>query len=291
MKTLLSYAWKTLVCAIAYMGGSMLGAALASGLGVGVPSMPGTAPERLAVFAFLASLILGVSLAPLASGMRAPYLARWAALFLLAYVCLGVNTALETMIFTTIGGAPGLVVIFLPATLVCAAAAAILFRPGGVGAVSAGWARFGAQFTGLSWVWRLAAAILAFPLVYLVFGMMVAPFVTGAYRNHAYGLTLPGWGQIIPMQLLRSALFLVASLPAIVLWGGSRLRLALSLGLAHYTLVGLFGMLQAFWLPVAMRLAHGLEIGADSFAYAALLVWLLTRPAGTAGSVPAGVAA
>jgi hypothetical protein len=290
MKTIVSYAWKTLVCAVAYMGGSMLGGGLATALGVGLPSMPGTRPAQLALVAFLASLTLGVSLGPLASGLRARYLARFAALALLAYVCLGVNTALETTIFTTIGGAAGMLVVFLPATMACTAVAVALFRPAtGPDTLPALWSRFTAQFGAWSWAWRLVAAIVAFPVVYLVFGMMVGPFVIEAYRNQAYGLTLPGWGQIIPMQLLRSTLFLVASLPAIVLWGGSRRRLALSLGLANYTFVGLFGMLQAFWLPATMRVAHGAEIGADSFAYAALLVLLLVRPAQTTdlGAAPA----
>ncbi len=279
MKTIVSYAWKTLVCAVAYMGGSMLGAALATALEVSLPSMPGTEPAQLALFAFLASLTLGVSLGPLASGLRSRYLARFAALALFTYVCLGVNTALETTIFTTIGGAAGIVVLFLPATFACAAVAAALFRPATAPHTTAAlWSRFTAQFGARSWAWRLAAAIVAFPVVYLAFGMMVGPFVIEAYQNQAYGLTLPGWGQIIPMQFLRSTLFLVASLPAIVLWGGSRRRLALSLGLANYTFVGLFGMLQAFWLPTTMRLAHGAEIAADSFAWAGLLVLLLVRP-------------
>jgi hypothetical protein len=290
MKTVLSYAWKTAACAVAYMGGSMLGGALATALGVTLPSMPGTEPARLALFAFLASLTLGVSLGPLASGLSSRYFSRFAALALLAYVCLGLNTALETAIFTTIGGAGGLVLIFLPSTLACAAVAAALFRPAAPTETSAALcSRFKGQFDTQSWAWRLAVAVVAFPVVYLAFGMLVGPFVVDAYRNQAHGLTLPGWGQIIPTQFLRSTLFLVASLPVIALWGGSRRRLALSLGLANFTFVGLFGMLQAFWLPTAMRLVHGAEIAADSFVYAILLVWLLARP--VHGREPGPVAA
>jgi hypothetical protein len=279
MKTLLSYAWKTLACTVAYMLGSMLGVSVAAALGVDLPSPPpGSQPTRLALFASLASLTLGASLGPLASGLRSRYLPRFAALALLAYLCLGVNTALETKIFTTVGGAAGMIVMFLPATLACAAAAAALFRPlARPEPAAALWSRFSAQFGASSWAWRLAAAIAAFPLVYLAFGMMVGPFVVDAYRDNAFGLKLPGWGQIIPMQFLRSALFLIASVPAIAFWGGSRLRLALSLGLASYVFVGLFGMLQAYWLPTAMRLLHGTELAADSFAYSALLVLLLVR--------------
>jgi hypothetical protein len=39
--------------------------------------------------------------------------------------------------------------------------------------------------------------------------------------------------------------------------------------------VGLFGLLQGSFLPMTLRIAHSLEIGADSFAYAASLVLLL----------------
>ena len=291
MKTIVSYAWKTVACAVAYFVGSAVGGALATALGAGIPSMPGTRPAQLALFAFLASLVLGVSLGPLASGLRARYLARFGALAFLAYLCLGVNTALETTIFTTYGGAAGMLVIFLPSTLACTATAAALFRsatPPDTG--PALWSRFRAQHDGWSWAWRLAAAVVAFPVVYLVFGMVAGPFVVEAYRKANYGLTLPGWGQIIPMQFLRSTLFLLASVPAIALWRGSRPRLALSLGLASYAFIGLFGMLQAYWLPATIRLAHGLEIAADSFAYAAVIV-LLLAPSAPASAVAAASAA
>ncbi len=279
MRTLLSYAWKTVVCALAYTAGSALGAALAAVLGAALPAMPpGADPARLMRAAFLASLILGASLGPLASGLRTGYLARFLSLGLFSYVCLGANTALETAIFTRMGGAQGIVVLFLPAALACAAAAAALFRPGTTPEKSAVlWSRFKSQFGPSSWAWRLGAAVVAFPVVYLAFGLVVEPFVIDSYRAGAFGLTLPGWGQILPTQLLRSVLFLSASVPLIALWGGSRLGLGLSLGLANFTLVGLFGMLQAFWLPIPMRLIHGGELVADSFVYAALLVLLLVR--------------
>ena len=77
---------------------------------------------------------------------------------------------------------------------------------------------------------------------------------------------------------MRSALFLLASVPALALWRGPRRRLAAALGLAHFVFVGLFGMLQASWLPGSMRLLHGAELLADSMTYAAALVLLLVVP-------------
>ncbi len=289
MNAILSYAWKTLACAVAYFVGSAIGGGLATATGMGLPALPSGAPaSELALASSLSSLILGASLGPLAARLRAGYLLRVAILWLLTYVCLAVNTALEMSIFMTVGGRGGMLVVFLPATLACAAAAAALFRPKvppeSAAAVTA---QFAGQFGPWSWLWRVAAAVLAFPVVYLAFGMMAGPFVLDAYHSGTLGLKLPPMGTIISMQFLRSTLFLIASLPAIAFWRGSRLRLALNLGLVHYVFVGLFGMLQAFWMPARLRVAHGLEIGADSFAYAALLVLLLARraPAGTTTAV------
>jgi hypothetical protein len=108
--------------------------------------------------------------------------------------------------------------------------------------------------------------------------MMVGPFVADAYRAGRFGLVLPGLGQILSVQFVRSVLFLLASLPVLAAWHGSRLRLALALGAAHFVMVGLFGMLQAYWLPAPMRLIHTAEILVDSVTYAAVLVVLLVRP-------------
>jgi hypothetical protein len=295
MSRFVSYLWRVFICAVAYFAGAMVGASVAPALGATLPAMPpSVSPGRLAVVSFLASLTLGAGLGPLAMGFWARFPARFAALALLAFVCLGVNTALESAIFTTVGGGTGMIVLFLPATLACAAAAAALFPPTGDPETwASGWRRFVSQFPAASWLWRVALAVLAFPVIYLAFGSVVGPFVIDAYRSGAYGLKLPGMGQIIPTQFVRSALFLLASVPALVLWRGPRLRLAVALGLAHYVFVGLFGMLQALWLPGSMRLLHGAELLADSMTYAAALVVLLVapaeRPGPTAGSWDAEV--
>jgi hypothetical protein len=70
-------------------------------------------------------------------------------------------------------------------------------------------------------------------------------------------------------------LFLIASLPLIVWWKKSGGSLIFSLGLAHWLVVGLFGLVQALCSHPFLRVAHSLEIGADSFAYAVAMVFLL----------------
>jgi hypothetical protein len=53
--------------------------------------------------------------------------------------------------------------------------------------------------------------------------------------------------------------------------------------------VGLSGLVSVPWMPSEMRIGHGLEITADSFAHAAALVWLLVpRQLRGAGTDPTG---
>jgi hypothetical protein len=83
------------------------------------------------------------------------------------------------------------------------------------------------------------------------------------------------WEQILPTLLLRSLLFLYACLPALIAWQKSRFSLFNILGSVLFALVGGLYMLQSCWYPTTMRVAHGLEILADSFTYAGALMVLL----------------
>jgi len=60
-------------------------------------------------------------------------------------------------------------------------------------------------------------------------------------------------------------------------------RLALALGATLFVLVGLLGLIPAYWMPLGLRLIHGVEILADSFVYALALVLLLAPRAPAAG--------
>ena len=97
------------------------------------------------------------------------------------------------------------------------------------------------------------------------------------YRQELVGLTAPGWDQILPVLFVRSVLFLAASLPVLLVWSKSRRTLVLSLGFALFALVGGMGLIGGYWMPVSIRLFHGLEILADSMVHAWALVILLVK--------------
>ena len=257
---------KILLSTLILVVATMLAGAIASALPLAPPvSLPGPAPSFLLMV--LGSLVLMVGLVPLASGLGGRYLIRWMALGLMLYVVTGVNTAIELTIFSTVGGTKYLLVFYF---LCFVATAAALARQYGSQQPTPQLPRLA---TG-QWLWQIAVAWISFPVIYFLFGLCVAPFAIPIYQAGLAGFRLPPLDVIMRTQLLRSLLFLGSSLPVIWLWTGSRRRLIFALGLAHTAMVGLYGLSQANFFPPILRILHSLEITADSFVYALVLVWL-----------------
>jgi len=278
-RTLLGVA-KTILGALAFVSGTILGGILADSLGMTAPALPtGTDAATLGMYQLLVGLVLAGTLALLARRLAGGFLARWTALAWLSWVAYSLNTYLEAAIFTSYEAAsPYTLVMQLVSVALCSAVVAWSFPPADRDVpLEARLRAFVAQFTPAQWAWRLLAALLAFPVVYVVFGWLARPFVIQYYEQQMAGLTAPGWGQIVPTLLLRSLFFLLACWPVLVMWQGSRPRLFITLGSALFVLVGGLYMLQSYWYPLAMRAVHSLEILADSLVYAGALVALLVR--------------
>jgi hypothetical protein len=277
---------KALLCGLIYVIATMFMGALGATLHLSIPNLspPGVSQSEAVRAFFFASLLLGLALTPLARGSGGTRFERTVAFFFFIFICMGLNATIEILIFTTmltpLTAPPFILSCTFPALALGASLSFLAPRDNAQAPTAS--QRLVNVFSLQSpaaWLWRIPAAILAFPLVYFVFGAMVAPIVVPAYRAGIAGLVLPPLSIILSVQLVRSTLFLFASLPFLILWKGKRGSLIFSLGLAHWFTVGLFGLLQAHQFSRTLRIAHSLEIGADSFAYAALLVLLLSpRP-------------
>ncbi|MBC7334698.1 MAG: hypothetical protein H5U01_00275 [Clostridia bacterium] len=279
LKSALKSAGKVVAGAAAYYVGFLLGSMVAGVLGMDAPSLPaGTDAQTLGMYQLAVSLIFSSTLAVLSRRLAGGFFPRWLALALFSWVAYGLNTYLEAVVFTAYAATSAYTLVMQAlAAVLCSAVIAWAFPPAEGDRSATAFIRSFLRSHSLGqWAWRLLAAWAAFPLIYLIFGWLVQPFIIEFYRQQMAGLTLPGWGQILPTQALRSLLFLATCLPVIVLWRGSRRRLFLLLGGALFVFVGGLYMLQAYWYPATMRIAHSLEILADSFVYAGVLVALLT---------------
>ncbi|MHC4587462.1 MAG: hypothetical protein ACYS3N_23295, partial [Planctomycetota bacterium] len=179
VKVVIGYIWRVPLCAFAYIAGTMASAALVSAIGMKLPPVPEQANEQtMGLCLLIGCFALAIGIGPLARRIRAGYWVRCLILAGLTYVCIGLNTPIEAAIFTNISGMRTMVVFSLLPCLLFGIVTALLFKPSGKAEP------FGRKvshfFSGRSveqWAWRFAAAVCAFPIIYWIFGMMVAPFV------------------------------------------------------------------------------------------------------------------
>lgn len=276
MKTILKSTGIIMAAAIAYSIGIIPGGMLPALLGLPAPAMAeGVTATTAFLSAFVGSLVLALVGAWLARGLPGRFRRRWLLLALLIY---GGHAAMmvEAGIFMDSGGGGAgavlhNVLLYLIPSLLMAAALAWLVDPADPAATP-----WHAPATALEWLWRIVVALAAYPAIYIFFGLVVIPYVYDLWAAGAYGLRVPTWGEIIPVQLLRSALLLLGTLPVMMNWRLSRRQLFLRLGLTVYLLIGLQWTLSAFWMDPAFRLVHSLETFADAMLYTSVLVLLFT---------------
>jgi hypothetical protein len=274
-QTFARWPWRIAVCVAALFVGQMIAVALVAALGLELPQSPVAVDSGTQSLLFLlAAITIAVALAVMALGLGGRWWERWAILAAFFYVVYGVGNVIEASIFTTIGGELPLAVMHLPPLVFGALVVALLFAAPSNETFGRSAAVFMSRWNPGALTVRLGLAVLAFPLFYFLFGMMVAPIVTPHYERLDF-LVLPPLPTILKIVFTRSVLLLLVSLSVIVTWRQSRTRLILALGLGHFVAVGLAGLIQATFFPPVVRWAHGIEILADSICYAAVLAWLL----------------
>ncbi len=274
------YIGKIFLCALSLAVGTMAGGAFSTALHLEQPKLP--APMNLpllGVLCLVSGIVLSIALAALSQRLPGSRGVRFAMIAWLAFAWLGINNTIEATIFTTVGGGPAIVVTMLFPCLFVAGAVVLLFGRRESGTLfSRGPGEWVANRTASQWAIRLLGAWLAFPIVYFAFGMPVGLMVGKFYQAQAFGLQMPSLGVVIGVQCLRSLIALLAALPILMVWPESRARFVWTFGLNLFVVSGLFGLIQAYWMPWTLRNIHSVELLLDSLAYGWLLaVWLLPR--------------
>ena len=285
LKDWLSLTYKPPACGIAFFVGMAVAGVVLPLLGLEAPAMPeGTDANTIALWFLLGSVALAFPLSRLSRRIAGGWVRRWLVLAGLAWVCSAVNVVLEAFFFMETGAVSstesGLFTMLnlLTPCVTISGAVALLFRPTGQDRTLDGRA-FWAQRSPGAWTWRIGLVLLAYPVLYIVFGLLVRPFIADYYAQGAYELAAPTWGQLIPLQLARSVLFLLACLPALIAWRDTRRALFWAMGATVFVCVAFMPVLTAYWFPWQLRFFHGLELFADSLAYSAVLVFLLASTA------------
>ena len=279
--------WMIPAVAIAYFIGELISGAVITALKLPWPAIPGSTDQTSTLLmSSIGAVFIAGCLALLARGIQGSFASRWLILAVFTYVTFGFNNQLEAAFFTAFGGTTTMMLFFITPCLLGAAAAAKLIRQD---------PKVSKLETVVSeqpvskWWWRVVAAWLAFPVIYLFFGTLVAPIVVPYYQQLDFGLTLPGFGTIIPLAMGRSALFLAVTIPVLMNWAGSRRSLIWTLSISFFAMMGLVGLLTTFFFPPALRVFHSIEILCDAVVYAWVVVALFIPKPLAADSSPDAV--
>ncbi len=278
--------WRSLAAGLAYIVSIISAGAAQQALGIPVPeSARQIEPATALVGSFVSGVVMTLVLGPLAGRLALPVVEASGVLFVLIFVLNSFLSMVEAVFFTAFITSDQLLdpSNVVPA-LILAVLVAWLFRPAvpqqrllpALGAMLA-------RRRPLDWAWRFAAAGLIYVPIYLFFGRLVAPVAAPFYRDagSTWGLILPGFDVILPLEVARGLAFVLAVFPLVALLPGSWSKRGLWIGLVIAALGSWAPLLGSPLLPPTLRVVHGIEITADAFVHGLAIAWLLVPRSGT----------
>jgi hypothetical protein len=232
-------------------------------------------------YLLLNGAILTVFLAWLVVEMR---LSRWSLTLLVWSELLVVeflNNYVEAYFFTTRYTNPAVlvqsVVSAFISSLISATASALLLGYGTSG-ITVSLREYLSRRTRSSWILRIAVGSVAYYPIYFFFGMLIAPFVLPYYNNPSYGLRIPSFAVMIPVEFFRGFVYTLVLLLLLATVVGGRTTRFIALAAMLYIPGGLIPLLGNPGLPAPIIPFHGVEILADSIVYGLVLSHVLGPP-------------
>lgn len=202
----------------------------------------------------------------------------WLSLFIIQMFSNTVEAVFFTTAISTATIFMAAVIAGLMVTLLEAVLAGMLFSPAQIDrSFRTDLREYFGRRTFSSWLGRITLGSLVYFPIYFTFGSIIAPWVLSYYDSpsQGLGLTVPPFEVMVPLEILRGFLYVVALLSIIATLRVSSRTMFLSVVSLIYV-VGAFVPFVAYsTLPTFLRIVHGLEILAVSIVYGAALVYIL----------------
>ncbi len=128
-----------------------------------------------------------------------------------------------------------------------------------------------------SWIWRMAVGSIAYFPIYFFFGALITPFVLPYYNNPSFGLRIPPFAVLIPVELFRGFVYTLVLFPLLAATVGDRTTKFIMLAATLYVPGALIALLGNTLLPAQIIPFHALEILADSIVYGLVLSRILSK--------------
>jgi hypothetical protein len=163
-------------------------------------------------------------------------------------------------------------------TSAISATAAALLLGYGISGITASLKEHLSTRTRSAWIFRIAVGSIAYYPIYFFFGLLIIPFVLPYYNDPSFGLRIPSFAVIIPVELFRGFVYTLVLLPLLATVFGGRTTKFIALAAMLYIPGGLIALLGNAGLPAPIIPFHGIEILADSIVYGFVLSRILGKP-------------
>jgi hypothetical protein len=125
------------------------------------------------------------------------------------------------------------------------------------------------------WVWKLSLIGVAYVIIYLAFGALVAKPIAGEVFSQYYaGLKLPVW--FIPFQFARGLVWAATAIPILFLMRGTPRDSGMTIGIMFALFIGIIMIVPNPLFPDQMRIGHLVELLTSSFVLGWTVVLILT---------------
>jgi len=204
----------------------------------------------------------------------------WLSLFIIQWFSNIVEAVFFTKAIPTATIFMAALVAALMVTLPEAVLAGVLFSPAKIDrSFSTDLREYFRERTSSSWLGRIALGSLVYFPIYYTFGSIIAPWVLSYYDSPSqnFGLTVPPLEVMIPLEILRGSLYVIALLPIIATLRVSPRTMFLSVVGLLFIAGAFVPFLASSTLPAFLRIVHGFELLADFIVYGAALVYVLKK--------------
>ena len=191
------------------------------------------------------------------------------------------NNYVEAYFFTTRYSNPAVLVQSVASALISSvitATAAALLLGYRISGITASLKEYLSTRTSRSWALRIVVGSVAYYPIYFFFGLLITPFVLPYYNDPSFGLRIPSFAVMIPVELFRGFVYTLVLLPLLATVVGGRTTKFIALAAMLYIPGGLIALLGNPGIPAPIIPFHGLEILADSIVYGLVLSRVLSRP-------------
>lgn len=267
--------WRSLFVGAGYVLGLILAGMIGAMAGAQMASS--TRDSASFTWLFVASILLGVFLGPLAARLTLTRLQHFILWGSLIFFNLG-SVAIEGAYFV-----PELVTVPLPVLFVqqllasVGAALVIMLVFAAVGKPAFTWADSLRTRPWHSWLWRFVVSALSYLAFYLVFGALNYSLVTGPYyESHAGGLTVPAPMVVLMAESIRAPLIVLSILFYLLSVRGTKRQLMFKTGWLLFAIGGIVPLvLQVSSLPLPLLAASAVEIFLQNFLTGVVAAWLM----------------